>query len=251
MQQLIVNADDYGDSLSVNSGIRYAHEKGVVTSTSLLANGKHFEDAITKLPSTLGLGIHLNLSYGKALSRNKVLDKHFQYKILLKKVSPSFIEKELRAQIEKVKERGLHIDHVNSHQHVHAFSPVKEIVLKLAQEYKIPAIRWQKERAKRIEFNKRYLKNVLISHSLGKCPMKTTDHYFGTIHTGNPQLKHYFSYLTFSGTAEICCHPAEKSLQRRDKFSLSRAKELKVLCHPKLKEAIEKKKIQLIRFQDL
>ena len=66
MRNLIVNADDLGWTRGVNRGIAEAHRNGIVTSTSLLANGSAFEDAVktaNELPS-LGVGVHLNLSDG-------------------------------------------------------------------------------------------------------------------------------------------------------------------------------------------
>ena len=46
MKNLIVNADDLGWTDGVNRGIADAHRKGLVTSTSLLANGRAFDSAL-------------------------------------------------------------------------------------------------------------------------------------------------------------------------------------------------------------
>src|ERR1043166_472236 len=66
MRNLIVNADDLGWTAGVNRGIAEAHRNGIVTSTSLLANGTAFRDGVKtagELPG-LGAGVHLNLSDG-------------------------------------------------------------------------------------------------------------------------------------------------------------------------------------------
>ncbi len=250
MQRLIINADDYGDSKAINAGILQAHEAGSVTSTTILANGKHFEEAINHLPKSLGLGIHLNLSYGKALTTKKRLDPKLQYKMILGKVNLRFAEQELRAQIQKVQDRGIKITHFDSHQNIHAFQPLTSLTIKLANEFKVKKIRWPKEKAP-FQLSKSYAKQTLINRQLKHCPLTTTDHFFGLVHTGKPSMRTFLSYLKFQGTAELCCHPSQTSLAKRDKFSRSRTKELKILCHPRFTEAIQQRGIKLISFKEL
>ena len=66
MKNLIVNADDLGWTEGINRGIADAHRRGLVTSTSLLANGRAFQSglAVHRDHSELGVGVHLNLSDG-------------------------------------------------------------------------------------------------------------------------------------------------------------------------------------------
>ena len=70
MRTLIVNADDFGLSASVNAGIVHAHVAGIVTSTTLLANGAAFVEAVAlaRRHPTLGVGVHLDLVEGRPLS---------------------------------------------------------------------------------------------------------------------------------------------------------------------------------------
>src|SRR5262245_12956940 len=75
MKDLIVNADDLGWTAGVNRGIAEAHRNGIVTSTSLLANGEAFDDGVITaraLPA-MGVGVHLNLSDGTPLSSKKAV----------------------------------------------------------------------------------------------------------------------------------------------------------------------------------
>lgn len=67
---LIVNADDFGLARCVNRGIIRAHERGILTSTTLLANGPAFDDAVSLARSApgLGVGVHLNLVRGRPLT---------------------------------------------------------------------------------------------------------------------------------------------------------------------------------------
>ena len=45
-RQLVVNADDFGFTPDVNEGIVEAHRHGILTATTLMANGAAFDDAV-------------------------------------------------------------------------------------------------------------------------------------------------------------------------------------------------------------
>ena len=66
MTKLIVNADDMGLCEAVNYGILCAHQKGIVTSCTLMAGMPGFEHAVGLLKANpkLGVGVHLTLSAG-------------------------------------------------------------------------------------------------------------------------------------------------------------------------------------------
>ena len=70
VRNLIVNADDLAWAEGVNRGIAEAHRNGIVTSTTILANGAAFASAVdlVKVTPSLGVGVHLNLSDGKPVS---------------------------------------------------------------------------------------------------------------------------------------------------------------------------------------
>src|SRR5580704_17699051 len=75
MKQLILNADDFGMTRGVNEGIIRAHREGVLTSTTLMANGPEFDDAVSraKLNRKLGVGCHLVLVGGPSVApREKI-----------------------------------------------------------------------------------------------------------------------------------------------------------------------------------
>src|SRR2546429_5819148 len=68
---LVVNADDFGLSPGVTDGILEAHAAGVVSSVSVLVNAPGWAHAVAALPgagSTLGAGLHLNLTAGEPVS---------------------------------------------------------------------------------------------------------------------------------------------------------------------------------------
>jgi predicted glycoside hydrolase/deacetylase ChbG (UPF0249 family) len=66
---LIINGDDFGYSPQVNKAIVTAHERGILTSTSLMVSGDAFEEAVNlaKAHPNLGVGLHLVLGCGKSV----------------------------------------------------------------------------------------------------------------------------------------------------------------------------------------
>ena len=156
MKTLIVNADDLGLTEGVNFGILDAHRNGIVTSATLLANGSAFDGAVAMLASApaLGVGIHLNLTEGAPVSNPSAIPtvlngrKHLHLApfslwkgITSGKVSLSQVETELRAQIVKVIHAGITPTHVDGHKHVHVVPPISNVVIRLAAEFGIPAVR--------------------------------------------------------------------------------------------------------------
>ena len=70
MKKLIINADDLGLTPGVTRGIIKAHLNGIVTSTSAMMNSPHISQslsAVNKEAPSLGLGVHLVLTWGKPL----------------------------------------------------------------------------------------------------------------------------------------------------------------------------------------
>src|ERR1700758_5214192 len=133
LKNLIVNADDLGWTEGVNRGIADAHRKGLVTSTSLLANGQAFESALrlARANPELGVGVHLNLSDGSptapADTVRGLLDRAGNLEggpesLLLRIASRSLaveeVEREWDAQICKVRDTGIEPTHLDGHKHV-------------------------------------------------------------------------------------------------------------------------------------
>ena len=160
-KKFILNADDFGMSKAYNTAIMEGAQKGLLKSTSLVANGEAFQEAVEKvIPACpeLGVGVHLNIIEGKALTKNltELTDEKGNFnngygQLMLKAFNPKNtefreqIEKEFRAQIDKIRNAGVQITHIDSHVHTHAIPPIFEIVCKIAKEYGITQIRTQHE----------------------------------------------------------------------------------------------------------
>src|SRR5438445_686312 len=149
MKRLIVNADDFGLAESVNRGIIVAHRDGILTSTSLLANGSAFDQAIalSRQFPRISVGVHLNISQGKPVSPaarisrlvNERGELHLSpfrlwMRILTRKIALEEIRTEFRAQILKVFDAGLTPTHLDGHLHVHILPQLSSIVIALTRE---------------------------------------------------------------------------------------------------------------------
>lgn len=144
MQQLIINADDFGFTRDVNAGIVHAHREGILTSTTLMANGDAFDDAVhlaREEAPTLDIGAHLVLVQGHSLlSGNRFPERPRDLLMALakKQIDPYA---ELRPQIEKILHSGTAITHLDSHKHTHIVPQIFRAVVRLASEFKVPYVR--------------------------------------------------------------------------------------------------------------
>lgn len=127
--KIIINADDLGISTEVNDKIFALIEAGKLTSTTLLANGPAFNDAINRLRlySSISVGVHLNCMEFKPIStrnfrslvNSEGLFDGRLFEVKLEKTMKNAIEAEWLLQIEKVREAGIQISHIDSHFHSH------------------------------------------------------------------------------------------------------------------------------------
>src|SRR5436189_2370344 len=74
-RRLIVNADDFGRSPSINEAVIRAHQEGILTTASLMVNEPSCDEAVAlaKQNPRLGVGLHLALLFGRsALPPSKI-----------------------------------------------------------------------------------------------------------------------------------------------------------------------------------
>src|SRR6202035_177441 len=140
----------------VNSGIFDAHDRGILTSASIFAHAPATPDALRRVwarPS-LGVGVHLALVDGIPMlpptrvptlveddGRFRASWKPFIVACLRGRVALEEVERELTAQIERVRSEGIRLTHLDAHKHVHAFPPIFAIVTHMAERFGIPVIR--------------------------------------------------------------------------------------------------------------
>src|SRR5258707_9683756 len=143
-RRLIVNADDFGLSSSVNEAVIRAHREGILTGASLMVNESGFDEAIklAKENPKLGVGLHLTLLQGhSALPSKKIpalVNSHGEFsgspvgvgmKYFFKRSLREQLRAEIHAQFEKFHATGLPLDHVNGHLHLHLHPAVFRILM--------------------------------------------------------------------------------------------------------------------------
>jgi predicted glycoside hydrolase/deacetylase ChbG (UPF0249 family) len=161
LRTLVVNADDLGLTVGVNDGIFDAHDRGILTSASLMTHAPATADAIRRARThpALGIGVHLTLVDGAPMllpdrvptlvqddGRFHVSWRPFIVACLMGRVSLDDVERELTAQIEFATSNGITPTHLDSHKHVHLYPPVFEVVVRLAERFRIPVVRVPYER---------------------------------------------------------------------------------------------------------
>ena len=287
VRRLIVNADDFGLTQGVNRAIVEGHCHGVVTSSTLMANGQAFDDAIdrTKSASRLSVGCHVVLVDGvpsleaqqtATLSDKKFGDgrfyaslNSFALRAVSGRIDADEIEAEVTAQIRKLQAAGIAVSHLDTHKHTHIFPQVLRPLLRAAHACGVRSVRnpFGPVRfsilAKYPRLWKRYSQVAILNRlgwrfqkSVAEARMLTTDGTVGIVATGAMDTYLFGSIVESlpEGTWELVCHPGynDAELGRvRTRLRESRAEELRVLTSPEAREIVGRTGVQLISYRDL
>ena len=276
--RLIINADDFGLCSGVNRAVERAHREGVLTSATIMAGAPAAEEAVklaAQMPK-LGLGIHLNLLEGIAISKDKhigvLLNKkgefaHSVYMLsvmsLLSRHVREAIRIELASQIQWVLDKGIKPTHLDSHKHIHIFSSIFPIVASLAADFGIGAIRcpfeprsvcskgWPEVGAGS-KLRAFVIRNMAKwAYSKGRCFFKNTA-LFGIAHTGRVDMEFWQALIKsqFEGTVEVMTHPGyiEGLDPVKTRLIEQREVELEAMCSDELKKAFAEADIELTHY---
>ncbi len=161
MLKKIFNADDFGISQGVNQAIVKAHKEGVLNSTSIMITLKYAPQAIelAKDMPELNIGLHGNLTNENAVLLPQeiplLVDANGKFKhgfvnlAVLSLLHPREFKRqakaEIKAQIEKARQAGLKLTHLDSHRHIHMIPGIFKAFMELCQEYDIPRLRFVNE----------------------------------------------------------------------------------------------------------
>ena len=155
-RRLIVNADDFGRSPSINEAVIRAHKEGILTTASLMVNEPSCDAAVALARSNprLGVGLHLSLLCGRsALPTTEIpglVNARQEFtnnptgagmKYFFKGSLRDQLRREIRAQLERFRATGLTLDHVNGHLHMHLHPTVFQLLLGFVEEFRITRIR--------------------------------------------------------------------------------------------------------------
>jgi hopanoid biosynthesis associated protein HpnK len=289
VRRLIVNADDFGYTAGVNRAIAEAHTRGIVTSSTLMASGAAFDDAVrlaVQLPK-LSVGCHVVLIDGQpVLDRTRLRSitsknsgsprfgsglKSFAARALSGRLDPEEIEAETAAQIHKVQSAGITVSHLDSHKHTHLFPAVLRPMLRAAHSCGIRAIRnpfgprkplKSGELLARPSLWTRYAEVRILRALAGKFSDTVKNHGFqtpdgtlGIVVTGalDEQLFRAIAGVIPEGTWEFVCHPGynDAELQRvNTRLRESRETELQLLTMPSVRKLLAEQDIALISYRD-
>ena len=262
MKRLIVNADDFGFTRDVNAGIVEAHTRGILTATTLMANGDAFADAVQLAVAnpTLDVGIHFVLIGGRSLLTGDLLPKDVPGLVRAVYAGQLDLYGELHAQAEKVKAAGLAPLHADTHKHTPLLAPVCRAVRTVAEEFGIQFLRrpLDLDLPFRAPF-KTKLVNALVrdrARAMDLSPFRVTNHFAGFALTGRYEtrdLEALFGNLP-DGVTELMTHPGHCTAELQNaptRLKQSRAAELTALTDPATRAALEKNQIQLTRYRDL
>ncbi|HET7177807.1 MAG TPA: ChbG/HpnK family deacetylase [Solirubrobacterales bacterium] len=226
---LIVNADDLGLSDGVNAGIAAAHERGIVTSASLMARQSAAADGArcARRHPTLAVGLHIDIGqwdYGRG-----------EWTAAYERCPPgdeAAVEAECRAQLKAFRELlGRDPTHLDSHQHVHMSEPVASVAARMASELGVPLratgrVRYEGGFYGQSGRGEAYPEGISAEHLvelIGSLP---------------------------AGWTELGCHPGCRAAELSS-YGVEREREVEALCDPRVAAAIEAGGVELRSFARL
>lgn len=252
----MINADDFGFTRDVNAGIVQAHRHGVLTSTTLMANGDAFEDAVRWARETpsLDIGCHLVLIQGCSLLTGAPYPEKLPelYRALItRKLDPY---EELRPQIEKIVAAGIRPTHLDSHKHTHILPVVFRAVVRLAHEFDIPYVRLPLDATVRFASWPCALGKRVYRAIARKYRVQMTDHFLGFRLTGSLSEESFAAALEHlpEGSTEFMCHPGFLGPELQNaatRLKESRVLELRALTSPYIREVMAAQSIRLRPFR--
>ncbi|MEV4625748.1 ChbG/HpnK family deacetylase [Micromonospora sp. NPDC049523] len=272
---LIVNADDYGLSEAISRGILRGYDEGVVTSTSVLAVGPAVVRSAAWLRDRPGLEVGAHLAVvgedPPLLSAREIptlVDRRggfrlswrsFMVAAVAGRVDPADVRREYAAQLERlVRDLGLELTHVDTHQHLHLFPPVARIVAELAESHGIRAVRLPTSAARGPRgFGVRRWSRAL-SARLTDSGLVFPAAYGGLDEAGSLTLSRTQQLLERlargpAETIEVNFHPGEPTAEDRARYAWGYRweEELAGLTDPALRETLQRLDLKLGGFADL
>jgi chitin disaccharide deacetylase len=261
VRTLVVNADDFGFTRDVNLGIVEAHRDGILTATTLMANGEAFDDAVrlARENPSLDVGCHLVLvgtppfpetvpKLAAAIARRRLA-----------------IYDELAAQVRKIIGAGIRPTHLDTHKHTHLLPPVLDAVARISEEFRIPFVRRpfdypmqpgttgfaRRMVSASMSIARKRFERVLSAH---QC--RSTDQFAGFQFTGNYDAAALADLIRAlpEGSTEFMCHPGrctDELRGARTRLKESREQELRALTSPEARAALRESGVKLATYCDL
>jgi hopanoid biosynthesis associated protein HpnK len=271
IRRLIVNADDFGRSDSINQAVIRSHQEGILTTTSLMVNEPACERAVAlaRENPNMGVGLHLTLLMGHSALRSTeipgLVNSRAEFSNNPVQVGMAYFFKrglrqqlraEIHAQFKRFRATGLPLDHVNGHLHMHLHPVVFQILMEDAAELGIRHLRLTRDclaRSRRMASGRWFYR---VSHAaiyewlsqrarrpLQERGIKHAEITFGLLQNALVDEDYVLKLLPDlpDGDSELYSHPS------LDEFK----NEFQALISPRVKARVAELGIRLIRYQDL
>jgi hopanoid biosynthesis associated protein HpnK len=271
--RLIVHADDFGLDEPVNRGIVEAHDRGIVTSVSLMATGAAFDDAVALARSrpNLDVGVHLVLTEDRPLTgASSLVGSEGRFpphvtqltgKRMRGAIDLEDVRAELDAQVRRVRATGLAVSHLDGHQHVHVLPGIAAVVADLAAAHGIAAVRYPAESVRPYMLRKphrfkRVAEQVAVAAASALSPLKglrRSDEFVGFYFGGRldeANLARVLAGLPAGRTVELMCHPGGEGAHTVD-WQYEWVAERDALTSPRIRELVAARGIQLVSYRDV
>ncbi len=218
MKYLIVNADDFGASRGINRGIVEAHERGILTSASLMVNARWSGEAamLSRLLPRLSVGLHVHVA---GESNARPADS---------RECRAELQRQLRRFEELMDYAPTHLDsHHNVHRDPHWLPHFREF----AREHHL----------------------TLRDDSPIRCFPNFYGQWDGESHPEHisaTSLAHMLTTEVAEGITEFSCHPGYIDPDFASSYGVEREVELRCLCDPTIRHVLSEQSIHLINHRD-
>ena len=248
--KLIINADDFGYSRGINWGIIDSYNNGTLSSATIMANMPGFSHAVelAKQNPGLGVGVHLTLTQGRALTGvcKTITDGDGNFLKLgalsenISTIDLGEVEREYDAQISKVINSGIVPTHLDGHHHTHVRPGIINVLFKMAEKYRLP-IRFPSDCKVPAGFENVRFPDVFSGDFYGEDAKE--DFFIGILE----------KHKEMDGVLEIMCHPgyADCEVLAGSSYNVQRANEVEILTGDRVREFINENNIKIINYRDL
>jgi hopanoid biosynthesis associated protein HpnK len=234
---VILSADDFGLTDSVNEAVEIAHRDGHLTQASLMVAAPAAADAVARakrLPR-LAVGLHLVLVDGDSALGHAALphittpDGRFGtdqvargFRYFVSPVARRELALEIRAQFEAFRATGLSLHHADCHKHMHLHPTVAALMIAIGRDYGLTRIRIPAEppavlaacgEAATLGDHALYAWSRVLRRQARRAGLASPDHVFGIKWSGHmtiEKLRLLRKHLP-AGTSEIYFHPAARA----------------------------------------
>lgn len=278
MKKLVVTADDFGLTHSVNEGILMAAREGIVTNINLIPTGDAANDAIgiikyDKIPE---IGVHLALTETRPVTSVRLISSivdesgafhrsriKFLKKLFSGHIDIEHIKIELKSQMDKAANSGARITNLSAHEHLHMVPEIFGILTALAKEYGVRYVRVLKKEDMLPPVSlKKIFRSAVVRYfnprmeaMLKRSGLMTADHFIGFLDSGAIREELLLRVIKSikEGVTELVMHPGFLDPEVLDhyRFHINCEEELFALTSPKVKKAITDNGITLCKYGDL